>query len=322
VAAATGRHPLLRQQRSRDGERGVALIAVLWIMVVLASLAASFATSTRTQVNLARNMVAAVEAEAIADAGVVRAAAGLAVSLRQGGLRADGTVYAWQFGGGEARFFIGDEGGKIDVNTAPPALLRDLLDVAGAGRDAQGLAEAIVAYRTGDAPPAGEGDDAATGVEEEPVETGGGARFALLSELQRVPGMTGEIYRLIAPALTVYGEQPEPDARAASPLVRETLARRQNRRQAEPANPDDIEEAPPLPAGGPLLVLAEGSFARRSPLGIFTVHCEGRSRNGAVFVREAVVAGDYGGDSAFSIRAWSQGRRVLFPRRGEADPFL
>lgn len=290
-------------------------------MVVLASLAASFGISTRTQVNLARNMVAAVEAEAIADAGVIRAAAGLAVSLRQGGLRADGTVYAWQFAGGEARFFIGDEGGKIDVNTAPPGLLRDLLDVVGAGREAQGLAEAIVAYRGGDAPPGGEGDDPLAGVEEEPGGAAGAVRFALLSELQRVPGMTGEVYRLIAPALTVYGEQPEPDARAASPLVRETLAR-QNRRQAEPAKPDDMEEAPPLPPSGPLLVLAEGSFARRSPLGIFTVHCEGRSPNGAVFVREAVVAGDYGGDSAFSIRAWSQGRRVLFPRRGEADPFL
>ncbi|HSO43411.1 MAG TPA: hypothetical protein VLR47_11360, partial [Rhodospirillales bacterium] len=53
-----------------------------------------------------------------------------------------------------------------------------------------------------------------------------------------------------------------------------------------------------------------------------TQHCEGRSRRGAVFVREAVIAGDYGGGSPFSIRAWNQGRRMLFPRPGEAEPFM
>jgi hypothetical protein len=132
--------------------------------------------------------------------------------------------------------------------------------------------------------------------------------------------MTGPLYRRLAPALTVYGEQPEPDAQAAPPLVREALARRQNRTQAEPPRPEEIEPTP-LPAGA-LEVLAEGSFARRSPIGIFTIHCEGRSRGGAVFVREAVIAGDYGGDSPFSIRAWAQGRRMLFPRPGQPDPFL
>lgn len=308
---------------AREGESGIALIAVLWVMVVLAALAASFSTSTRTQVNLARNMVAAAEAEAIADAGIARAAAGLAVTVRQGGLRADGTVYAWQFGGGEVRFVISDEGGKLDLNTASRTLLRDLLEVVGAGRDAEPLADAIVAYRSGR--PAGEGGrETADGVEEPGLANGGAgsAPFALLAELQRVPGMTGELYRLIAPALTVYGEQPEPDARAAPPVVREALARRQNRGQAEPRQPDEAEEAVPLPAAGPLTVLAEGSSARRSSLGIFTVHCEGRSRRGAVFVREAVIAGDYGGGSPFSIRAWNQGRRMLFPRPGEAEPFM
>jgi general secretion pathway protein K len=307
--------PGLRQWSNRDGERGIALIAVLWIMVVLAALAASFSTSTRTQVNLARNMVAAAEAETIADAGIARAAAGLALTVRQGGLRADGTVYAWQFGDGEARFSISDEGGKIDLNTAPRTLLRDLLEVVGADREADLLADAIVAYRGGDAP---DGEDEAAFSD----EGAGATPFALLAELQRVPGMTGEIYRLIAPALTVYGDQPEPDARAAPPVVREALARRQNRRQAEPLGPAEAEEAVPLPPEGPLSILAEGTFARRSSLGVFTIHCEGRSRGGAIFVREAVIAGDYGGGNPFSVRAWNQGRRMLFPRPGEAEPIL
>lgn len=289
-------------------------------MVVLAALAASFSTSTRTQVNLARNMVAAAEAEAIADAGTVRAAAGLAATVRQGGLRADGTVYAWAFGGGEARFVIADEGGKIDLNAAPRTLLADLLEVAGAGREGDLLADAIIAYRSGGLPQ-GVGQAGPAAGEDAGGGAGAGSPFVMVAELQQVPGMTGPLYRRLAPALTVYGEQPEPDAQAAAPLVREALARRQNRNQAEPPRPEEIEPTPPLPAGA-LEVLAEGSFARRSPVGIFTIHCEGRSRGGAVFVREAVIAGDYGGDSAFSIRAWTQGRRMLFPRPGEPDPFL
>jgi general secretion pathway protein K len=317
-----------RRSPCRGGESGVALIAVLWVMVVLAALAASFSTSTRTQVNLARNMVGAAEAEAIADGAVNRAAAGLALTVRQGGLRADGTVYAWQFADGDARFFISDEGGKIDVNVASRTLLRDLLEVVGAGRDAELLADAIVAYRSGGLPggdggdeagvDAGDGEDGQTFVD----EGEGAAPFALLAELQRVPGITGEIYRLIAPALTVYGDQSEPDGEAAPPVVREALARRQNRGQPQPTRPQELDQAVPLPPDGPLSILAEGSFARRSALGVFTIHCEGRSRTGAVFVREAVIAGDYGGGNPFTIRAWNQGRRMLFPRPGEEEPFL
>jgi general secretion pathway protein K len=310
----------------RDGESGIALIAVLWVMVVLAALAASFSTSTRTQVNLARNMVAAAEAEAIADAGIARAAAGLVLTVRQGGLRADGTIYAWQFADGEARFFIGDEGGKIDVNVASRTLLHDLLEVVGAGRDADLLADAIVAHRSGGASAAGQPGQGETAGGEDEAEFANGAEgaapFALVAELQRVPGMTGQIYRLAAPALTVYGDQPEPDARAAPPVVREALARRQNRRQAEPLGPAESEEAEAVPPEGPLSILAEGTFARRSSLGVFTIHCEGRSRGGAIFVREAVIAGDYGGGNPFSIRAWNQGRRMLFPRPGEAEPIF
>ncbi len=318
-----------RRSAARDGESGVALIAVLWVMVVLAALAASFSTSTRTQVNLARNMVGAAEAEAIADAGVARAAAGLAVTVRQGGLRADGTVYAWQFADGDARFFIADEGGKIDLNAASRTLLRDLLEVVGAD-DAELLADAIVAYRRGtragdgaNEADAGREDVGGEGEETFADASEGAAPFALLAELQRVPGMTGEIYRLIAPALTVYGaEQSEPDARAAPPVVREALARRQNRGRAEPAPAEEAEETAPLPVGGPAVDPRRRQLRPAVLLGVFTVHCEGRSRTGAIFVREAVIAGDYGGGNPFSIRAWNQGRRMLFPRPGEEEPFL
>ncbi len=287
-------------------------------MVVLAALAASFSTSTRTQVNLARNLVEAARAEAIADAGVARAAAGLVAPLDQGGMRADGTVYAWQFAGGEARFSMTDEGGKIDLNMASRTLLRDLLSVIGVDRrQAETLAGAILAYRGG-----ADGDeqfdanaDVANGAAEFPDESRM-TPFALVDELQQVPGMTGDIYQRLAPALTIYSGQPSPDDNAALPEVRAALAASRGRREV-PANEPRADEAPPLPADGPLSIVSEGSLAARSAVGVFTVHCEGRGPGDGLFARDAVIAIEYGDGKPYSIRLWRQGRRQLYARRGE-----
>ena len=54
-------------------ERGIALVIVLWGLVLLAVVAASFATGSRTETILARNLVENAKARALADAGVQRA---------------------------------------------------------------------------------------------------------------------------------------------------------------------------------------------------------------------------------------------------------
>lgn len=305
-----------RKRTDETRQSGIALVAVLWIMVVLAALATSFSTSTRTQVNLARNLVEASKAEAIADAGLARAAAGLIMPLDEGGLRADGTVYAWQFAGGEARFSMADEGGKIDLNAASRTLLRDLLTVAEVDRRrAETLADAIVAYRRGEAGGNRQfeaGADAAA----EFGEDSGKTPFALVEELQQLPDMTGDVYGRLAPALTIYSGQPDPDANAALPEVRAALAVSRGQRETQ-ANESAVDTTLPLPPDGPLSILKEGNFAARSMARVFTIHCEGRSPGGGIFARDAVIALEYGGGRPYSIRLWRQGRRWLYARAGE-----
>ncbi len=53
--------------------RGLALVIVLWGLVLLAVIAASFTSGTRTETMLARNLIENAKAEALADAGVYRA---------------------------------------------------------------------------------------------------------------------------------------------------------------------------------------------------------------------------------------------------------
>lgn len=52
---------------------GLALVTVLWVLVLLALVAASFTRTTRTEINLTRNLIESAKAEALADAGVYRA---------------------------------------------------------------------------------------------------------------------------------------------------------------------------------------------------------------------------------------------------------
>ena len=54
-------------------ERGIALVIVLWGLVLLAAVAVSFATGSRTETKLARNLLDNAKARALADAGVQRA---------------------------------------------------------------------------------------------------------------------------------------------------------------------------------------------------------------------------------------------------------
>ncbi len=58
-------------------QSGIALVIVLWVIALLAVVAVSFTTATRSQANLVRNLVENAKAEALADAGLYRAILGL-----------------------------------------------------------------------------------------------------------------------------------------------------------------------------------------------------------------------------------------------------
>jgi len=66
----------LSDLRARDrgpaGRRGLALVTVLWVLMLLALIAASFTRTTPAGINLARNPIESAKAEALADAGVYR----------------------------------------------------------------------------------------------------------------------------------------------------------------------------------------------------------------------------------------------------------
>ena len=142
MAGTDHRHRFWRPTRA--GQRGLALVMVLWTAVILALVAGSVTRLSRGDLQLVRNVTDATHAELAADAGLRRALYEIAAA--PGTWRTDGGIYGWRFGDAELRVEVSDELGRIDINQASEALLAGLFDAAGAA-DPERIAAATTAYR-------------------------------------------------------------------------------------------------------------------------------------------------------------------------------
>ena len=272
---------------ARSGQRGVALVLVLWAAVLLTVIASAFIVERRTETIIVRNSAAIARAEAAADAGVHR---GIYEVYRSDNApdrwRRDGTIQEWSFDSMPVRVEMRDESAKIDINTASDVLLRGLLVSSGLkDEDAARLLDAILDWRDPDAfkRPNGaeEPDYRDAGLNYKPAN----AAFQAIEELQLVLGMRPDLYRILAPSITVFSRQPGVNPQLASRAVllalpnltpeivdRYIADREEARRQNLPL--------PSLPqAGG----VASGSSM------VVTIRSEARAPDDVIFVREAVA---------------------------------
>lgn len=296
--------------RVRDA--GVALVVVLWGLVLLAIIAAGVASGSRTAVTLARNGTDNAAARAIADAGIYRAVLGMIDRRPQMRWRADGTEYPLTLGDGEARITIQDEMGKIDLNAAPDALVRAILTGIGLEDEtADALVDAIADFRDKDdltrLNGAEDSDYRAAGRDHGPKN----ARFETVDELRRVLGVTPEIYRLLAPLVTVYsGRQGINPVTAPHALLLALPG-------GDPGQIDELVAGRTPAAGGtgPAILqaiqkIAGISFSSTTSYAtVATVRAEARLSSGAVYIREAIIRITGRPASPYLILAWRQGAR-------------
>ena len=200
--------------------RGFALIAVLWGVIILSVIGLAVMRIGKTDAKLASNAVAVAEAMALADAGVHRAALALSLDDFDDRWRADGRGYPWDFADGRVAISIHDEAGKIDLNFAELELLESLFRSLGVEADrAAALADAVEDFRDED------NLKSLNGAEDDDYRAAGlahGAKddpFEHVSELLQVFGMTADLYAALAPLVTVYSEAPVIDLWTADPAV-------------------------------------------------------------------------------------------------------
>jgi len=274
--------------RRSDVQSGLALIAVLWLTVLLTVIASSFAFSMRSEVLAARNALSLAQARAAADGAVERTLFELQRprNIPEVWL-ADGSPHGWQDGEVTITTMAVDESAKIDLNAATDTLLKGLLQNVG-GQDAdtaQHLVEAIADWRDVDdlrRPNGAEADDYRSAGRKYVPANG---PFAVVGELQRVLGMTPALFARIADSLTVHSRQPGINVATASRDVLLALPG---------ATPELVDAylgqrrealANKLPI--PLFAAAQG-FATGAAA-VWRVRAEAMMPDGVTFVREAVL---------------------------------
>lgn len=272
----------------RAAQRGVALVLVIWLATLLAVVASSFLFASHSDALVVRNSLSMARAEAIAESAVHRALFELyRIDNAPDTWRRDGSPHDWSFDGAAVRIELRDESAKIDVNTASDNLLRGLLVSAGlADEEADRLLDALLDWRDPDKTQrlhgAEEADYQAAGLAWTPAN----APFQAIEELQLVLGMRPEIYRRIAPLLTVHSRQTGVTTQAASrevllaiPGITPEVADAYIARRTEAAA--NGQPAPAFPEAG--------QYASPPSSTVAAIRAEVRLDDGTAFVREAVA---------------------------------
>ena len=270
-----------------QGQRGIALVLVLWLTILLMVIAGGFAFSMRSEALSARNALSLAQARAAANGAVERMAFELSRPRYPTAWASDGQLRRWKEGDLDIVATGVDESSRIDLNAAPDALLKGLVEqVGGADFEVSArIVDGILDWRDGDdnKRPNGaeESDYRLAGLPQRPPN----APFETVSEVARVLGMTPAIYARIADSLTVNSRQPGINPMTASRNVLLALP------NATPAAVDAYMQqradalaaklpAPPFPPATPF---AAGAVP------VWRIRAQATAVDGVTFAREAVV---------------------------------
>jgi len=169
---------------SNQPNKGLALIAVLWLVAAMGLIITGVVKSVRTETISSGQQRQTLQAQVRADAILVLALQNLFGQVPQA--RKSAQVGNFNFDGQELTVKVSSLNGLVDINNAPPILLAELYKVAG-GLDtnaAQSLAQATVEARN--------------------IQNAKGLRpgFDAPEDLFRVPGMTYDRYAMIRGLVT------------------------------------------------------------------------------------------------------------------------
>jgi general secretion pathway protein K len=265
----------------------VALVLVMWVAVLLTVIAGSFIVERRTEMLVVSNSVSMARAEAIADAGIQRAVFEIYRNDNSPeAWKRDGTRYSMTFDNTPVAVEIRDESAKIDINTAYEPLLRGLLVSSGLPDDeASRVLDAILDWRDPDdlkRPNGAEAPDYnAAGLTYKPAN----GPFQAIEELQLVLGMRPELYRRIAPFITVYSRAPGVNTQLASREVLLSLPGATTEAVDEYLSRREAARA----AGQPLPVFPTQLPGPAGFTMVASIRAQTQLDDGTAFVREAVA---------------------------------
>jgi general secretion pathway protein K len=181
-------------------QRGVALVAVLWLVAALSVLGAAMSQVVRVDARIASNAFDRASARALLDGGLRLAAADV---LADAGVEQGIRVRRYRIAEAHVQVEIVPALGLISLNAAPESLLFDLFKYGAGVSDvqAQRLTQGVVAWRGGTGVAESPAGDA-----EQPATPAPGARneyFLHPDDLSQVPGMSQAVHDKISPLLSL-----------------------------------------------------------------------------------------------------------------------
>ena len=288
--------------------KGIAQLVVLWALLLLGTLAMSFAFSMRTEAQASRNGLEGERAYFLARTGVERTIALLASGAADNVV---GSPVTGEEEGGTYEVDVMPENGKIDINHASEAALKEILRNSGLPEDeAERIGDAILDWRDGDDErrPAGaeEADYASLPA---PIRPRNG-RFASVGELRYVRGITPEFFtQVLSRVFTVDSGTAGVNVNVAPPEVLGVLpgftpdmAARVVERRTEDAfrAPGDVASFLAQGRTGPSPIPL---IAGRATSPVYTITSTGRAEGTVTRVIRCTIA--VGGSSnPIKIRRW------------------
>jgi general secretion pathway protein K len=181
-------------------QRGVALVAVLWLVAALSVLGAAMSQVVRVDARIASNAFDRASARALLAGGLRLAAADV---LADTGVEQGIRVRRYRIAEAHVHVEIVPALGLISLNAAPESLLFDLFKYGAGVSDAQAqrLTQGVVAWRGGSGAEENPADDV-----EQPATPAQGARneyFMHPDDLSQVPGMSQAVHDKIATLLSL-----------------------------------------------------------------------------------------------------------------------
>ena len=284
-----------RRSRDRARQDGSVTILVLWGVAIVFALLAAAGVTTRTEVLIAHNALAAARVREAADGGTQLGLARLLARRAESRMLFDGKRELWRDGDVTVAISIQDEAGKIDLNQAPFDLLQGLFEAVGRPEaEAMLLACRIVEHRGGAPCQTPEGDQPAA---RRP------ALFAAPEELAALPGVGDRLYAEVADFVTVASGATAIDPAVAprtvllalpgatAALVDAFLAVRESQQELEPES-IGFEALPGY------------AYLMASPLRDFTVSAVATARDGARYRADLQVRLTGQAIRPYEILAW------------------
>lgn len=297
-------------RRERDG--GFIIVAVLWIMIALATLASVYAVYVVRTAYAVGPSDDRVNAEALFNAAVELTAYQLTAVEKE--KRPSHGRFTFRLGRATVVEEFRSEAGRVDLNAAPKPLLSSLFVTLGAKQqDADQFADRIIGWRT----PAPE--NGAPNPEADAYQVAGlaykprGAPFQEVGELWLVLGLPPGWVERAMPYVTVYGASAQVNILDAPPLVLAALGIAPDQVNAVLATRDrpDVDRKALIASLG-----AEQSGATAEPGQSFRLSVGIQFDSGVRTTAEIVILVADDGDEPYRVLSWRDDFDQIAPAGG------